>query len=46
MNVDSSTAAGETAIARPATRPATGPPIERASHHVTSDRGDPGEGDE
>ncbi len=35
MNVDSSTAEVETAIATPATRPATGPPIDRASHHVT-----------
>ena len=35
MNVDSSTAEADTAIARPATRPATGPPIDRASHHVT-----------
>ena len=35
MNVDSSTAAVETAIARPATMPATGPAIERASHQVT-----------
>ena len=35
MNVDSSTAEVETAIASPATSPATGPPIERASHHVT-----------
>ena len=36
MNVDSSTAVAETAIASPATRPATGPPIARASHHVTA----------
>ena len=36
MNVDSSTADAETAIASPATRPATGPPMSRASHHVTS----------
>ena len=36
MNVDSSTAAGETAIRRPATKPAIGPPIDRASHHVTA----------
>ena len=35
MNVDSSTADAETAIASPATSPATGPPIDRASHHVT-----------
>ena len=36
MNVDSSTAEVETAIASPATSPATGPPIERASHQVTT----------
>src|SRR5437773_7244475 len=36
MNVDSSTALVETVIRRPAIRPATGPPIERPSHHVTA----------
>ncbi len=36
MNVDSSTAAGDTAMASPATIPATGPPIDLASHQVTS----------
>ena len=35
MNVDSSTAAVDVAITSPATRPATGPPIDRASHHTT-----------
>jgi len=35
MNVDSSTAAGEMAIASPATSPATGPATDRASHQVT-----------
>jgi hypothetical protein len=35
MNVDSSMAEHETAMRSPAARPATGPPIERASHHVT-----------
>ena len=36
MNVDSSIADVETAIARPATTPATGPAIDRASHQVTT----------
>ena len=35
MKVDSSIAAADDAMSRPATRPATGPPIERASHHTT-----------
>ena len=35
MKVDSSIADADTAMTSPATRPATGPPIERASHHVT-----------
>jgi hypothetical protein len=35
MNVDSSIAAAEKAISRPATRPAIGPPIDRASHQTT-----------
>ncbi len=35
MNVDSSTALADTAMRSPATAPATGPPIARASHHVT-----------
>ena len=34
-NVDSSIAAIDTAIRRPAAKPARGPPIDRASHHVT-----------
>jgi hypothetical protein len=34
-NVDSSIAAIDTAIRRPAAKPASRPPIERASHHVT-----------
>ena len=46
MNVDSSTAELETAISRPATSPATGPPIARASHHVTRTARDPGQGDQ
>ena len=36
MNVDSSTALAETAIRAPAANPAIGPPIDRASHHVTA----------
>ena len=36
MNVDSSIAAVETAMASPATRPASGPPMLRASHQVTT----------
>ena len=36
MNVDSSIAAGETARSAPAIRPATGPPIDRPSHHVSA----------
>src|SRR5439155_505888 len=36
MNVDSSTALVETAMRRAATTPATGPPIERASHQPTA----------
>ena len=36
MKVDSSTADADTAITSPATSPATGPPMSRASHHVTS----------
>ncbi len=32
--VDSRIELADTAISRPATRPATGPPIERASHQV------------
>jgi hypothetical protein len=35
MKVDSSTAAADAARAMPATRPATGPAIERASHQTT-----------
>ena len=35
MNVDSSIAAVDTAMIRPATIPATGPPIDLASHHTT-----------
>ncbi len=35
MNVASSIEAIETAMRRPAANPASGPPIERASHHVT-----------
>ena len=35
MKVDSSIAEAETAIRSPATIPATGPAIDRASHHVT-----------
>ena len=35
MKVDSSIAEAETAINSPATMPATGPAMERASHHVT-----------
>ena len=45
MKVDSSTAAGEMAIASPATNPATGPAIERASHQVTPTAAMPGERD-
>ena len=36
MNVDSSTAAADVAISRPAMNAAAGPPIERASHQVTA----------
>ena len=36
MKVDSSTALAETAIRKPAIKPAIGPPIERATHHVTA----------
>jgi len=35
MNVDSSIAAAETAIRRPAVKPAARPPIARANHQVT-----------
>ncbi len=36
MNVEPSTADVETASTRPATNPATGPPIDRPSHQVTA----------
>ena len=45
MNVDSSTAAGEMAIARPATNPATGPRDRPGQPPRHADRGDPGERD-
>ena len=35
MNVDSSTAAVDSAMASPAASPASGPPMARASHHTT-----------
>ena len=35
MNVDSSMALNDRAMTRAATKPATGPAIERASHQVT-----------
>ena len=35
MNVDSSTAAAEAAMATAATTPAIGPPTDRPSHHTT-----------
>ena len=46
MNVDSSTADAETAIASPATSPATGPPIDAGQPPGDADGRDPGQRDE
>ena len=46
MNVDSSTAAPDTARSRPATSPAHGPPIEPRQPPHDADRGDPRQGDD